>query len=86
MNFDADAYRAGVVEPYQAIRDLQEQVEKAERLPSVEEMIQALTLLKTIFETKGTPADEQSDRFRQILQETATLNLLRDEVRELQLI
>ena len=86
QNFDADAYRAGVVEPYQAIRDLQEQVEKAERLPSVEEMIQALTLLKTIFETKGTPADEQSDRFRQILQETATLNLLRDEVRELQLI
>ncbi len=85
-NFDSEQYRIGVVEPYESIRQLQEKVEGEERLPSDEEMTEALISLKKILETKGTDAAEQRARFEQIMKETATFNRLRDNARELRLI
>lgn len=85
-NFDSDQYRIGVVQPYESIRQLQEKVEGEERLPSDEEMTDALTSLKTILETKGADAAEQRARFEQIMKETGTFNRLRDKANELHLI
>ncbi|WP_054948750.1 ACP S-malonyltransferase [Numidum massiliense] len=74
-NWDETAYRQGVIEPYQKIQALYEQVEKEERVVSKEDMSYALSLLDIIFETKGTPTAERRRRFRHILETTQTTEL-----------
>lgn len=69
-NWDEAAYQRGVIEPYREIQRLFELVEKENRLPEEGEMRKSLTLLREIFNTKGTPADEQNKRFSYILRTT----------------
>lgn len=71
-NWDEKAYRQGVIEPYKEIQKIHELLEHEKRLPTMEEMEQALSLLATIFITKGTPSEQQSQRFRHILISTGT--------------
>lgn len=66
-NWDAEAYQRGVVECYRQIKALHEQAEQEGREPAESEMKRALSLLQTIFETKGTPHEERQARIRGIL-------------------
>lgn len=67
LNFDNDAYRAGVLDPYAEIEKLAEQAKDG---PSDEQMHRALALLKTIFETKRISPEEQQSRFQELAQKT----------------
>lgn len=71
-NWDEDAYRRGVIEPYKEIQKIYGQLEQEERMPTEEEMARALSLLAIIFKTKGTPSEQQHKRFRHILSSTGT--------------
>lgn len=69
-NWNEQEYQKGVVEPYRRIKSLKEELEKEGRLPTVEEVKEALEMVKSVFATKGTPMEEQAERFNEIFQET----------------
>jgi [acyl-carrier-protein] S-malonyltransferase len=71
-NFDQQAYQKGVVEPYQQIQLLQNRLEGENVEPTVEQALEALEHLKTIFTTKQVPMEEQSERFAELFEETQT--------------
>jgi [acyl-carrier-protein] S-malonyltransferase len=77
-NWDNDEYQKGVIEPYRRIQKMQEQLEKEQKNPSKQQMEEALQMLKTVFVTKKTPAEEQTERFSQIFEETGTFELFTD--------
>ncbi len=74
-NFNNDEYQKGVVETYKKLQDMQEKIELDSRQPSVEEMREALRLLKIIFKTKRVQEKEQSDRFNKIFKKSGTQNV-----------
>ncbi len=65
-NDDTDEYEKGVIQTYRRLQELQTVLEKEGRKPSEEESIEAINLLKKIFETKRTPFEEQAERFQEI--------------------
>jgi [acyl-carrier-protein] S-malonyltransferase len=71
-NWDNDEYQKGVVAPYERIQEIQGQLDENGGLPSREQMLEALELLKKIFITKKVPAAEQVKRFKRIFAETGT--------------
>lgn len=77
-NWNNDEYQKGVVEPYRRVVQLQSKLEAEGRQPTYEEMQEALNMLISVFETKRTPLDEQSERFRQIFDETGTWELFKN--------
>lgn len=77
-NWDEEEYRKGVIEPYRSIQRIQEQLDAGDGRPDMEQMKEALDMLKLIFHTKKVPAEEQRERFREILAETNTLEYFSD--------
>ncbi len=77
-NCDNDEYIKGVIEPYNKIQQLQDELEEKEAKPSRKQMLDALEMLKSVFITKRTPVEEQIDRFNQIFEETGTRELFAD--------
>jgi [acyl-carrier-protein] S-malonyltransferase len=77
-NWNNEEYQKGVIEPYQKIQRMQEELEKEKRKPSSEQMYQALEMLRSVFDTKKVPLDEQIARFNQIFEETKTREVLSD--------
>jgi [acyl-carrier-protein] S-malonyltransferase len=71
-NWDTQAYEQGVVQPYHKIQKIQEQLEQEQREPSVNEMREALEMLQGVFEVKGTPKEEQLERWEQIYKQTGS--------------
>lgn len=69
-NWDNDEYQKGVVEPYNKLKAMDEEISRENRQPSIEEMLTSLELLRTIFQTKRVSMEEQKSRFIQILDET----------------
>ena len=82
-NWDNEEYQKGVVEPYKAIRKMQNELEANNKLPTVEQMTEALNMLKSIFVTKKVPIEEQIERFNKILDETNTKDLFPDFIKNL---
>lgn len=66
-NPDAAAYREGVVKPFRALQLMQDDLDAADRLPTDEQMEQALRLVQQIWTTKGVPLPEQCQRFEEIV-------------------
>ncbi|ARU60246.1 [acyl-carrier-protein] S-malonyltransferase [Tumebacillus avium] len=88
-NWDQEQYRQGVIEPYRKIQALQDELDQSGEQPTEAQMREALTMLKSVFETKNVPVREQQDWFYQILDETNTIYLFQDflqEVRESSLV
>ncbi|MEW9698045.1 ACP S-malonyltransferase [Paenibacillus sp. SI8] len=83
-NWDQEEYQRGVIVPYKQIQQLKEHLETNGVDPSKEQMIEGMTLLKTIFETKKLPKLEQIERFHQLLSETGTMSLLQEVVDSLE--
>ncbi|MGL4106799.1 ACP S-malonyltransferase [Clostridium sp. LP20] len=77
-NWDNEEYRRGVIMPYKKIQEMQMAIEGGGNKPTLEQMYEALNMLKSVFNTKGTPISEQIERFNQIFDETETRELLSD--------
>jgi [acyl-carrier-protein] S-malonyltransferase len=75
-NWDKDEYQKKVVDAYERIERMQDEAEERGTPPSIEQMNQALLTLRSIFETKRVPVNEQVDRFRRIVTGTGTEYLL----------
>jgi len=78
QNFDIAEYQKGVVENYSKIEKMVEMLETTKQEPSIEQLMEGLSLLKVIFQTKFISIDEQRERFNQIFEETNTKELFTD--------
>ena len=78
QNWDNDEYQRGVVEPYRKIQKMQEELEKTNQPPTVEQMKEALEMLRSVFLTKKTPRGEQIERFNEVFDTTGTRHLFPD--------
>ena len=74
-NWDNEEYNKGVVEPYRKVQKMLEILEAEDKEPTMEQMKEALDMLKSVFKTKQTPVDEQIERFSQVFNETGTHGL-----------
>ncbi|MGM9979485.1 MAG: ACP S-malonyltransferase [Clostridium sp.] len=75
-NWDEEQYNEGVIIPYKKIEKIQEEIEQSGVKPTLQQMKEALDLLKTIFTTKKVSEDEQYEWKQEILDETGTRYLL----------
>jgi [acyl-carrier-protein] S-malonyltransferase len=75
LNYDDDVYQKGVLQPYKKLEKIQNEIYKENREPTLEEIEQALRLLHLIFKTKKVPAEEQGERFNEILEIARTKQL-----------
>ncbi len=78
FNDNEDEYEKGVIIPYEKIESIQEELESGGTVPTLEQMKTALELLQAIFNTKGTPPEEQAERFKEIFEETGTAQIFTD--------
>jgi [acyl-carrier-protein] S-malonyltransferase len=69
-NFDEDAYQSGVIVPYRKIKEMYYTLAEEKQEPGPRQVEEALTLLKTIFDTKRVPEEEQKRRFERIHSDT----------------
>jgi [acyl-carrier-protein] S-malonyltransferase len=74
-NWDNEEYRKGVIEPYREVCTLLNQIEREDAEPELEHVEKALNMLRTVFETKKTPSDEQKERFHRLFEETGIHNI-----------
>ncbi len=72
LNYDNDEYRKGVIEPYKKIWEMQNRLEELNEKPTIDQMIEAMKMLHSVFNTKKLPAEEQMEWFNQILDETGS--------------
>ncbi len=77
-NWNEEEYQKGVVEPYERIEKIQEELESKGLEPTVEQMKEALDMLKSVFTTKKYDKDKQVLRFKQIFEETGAYELFHD--------
>ena len=77
---DASVYREGVSESYRTLKKMQEQVRENNSHLTQEDMIKAISLLKTILMVKKVDQTEQESWFKALLDETNTYYLLAEEV------
>ncbi len=77
-NWDDQEYKSGVVEPYNKIVEMQQNIEKEERKASIQEMKEAIKLLLMIFQTKKTPVEERIMRIKQLFDDTGTKDIFKD--------
>lgn len=68
-NWDENAYQKGVVESYRKLVAIKEELIKQRIQPTNEHIVEAVDLLKQIFNTKLLPVDEQNDRLNKLLVE-----------------
>lgn len=78
QNWDNDQYQKGVVEPYRKVQQMLDQLEKENIEPALDQMKEALEMLRLVFVTKRTPVAEQVERFNQVFEETGTQSLFPD--------
>lgn len=77
-NWNTQDYEKGVVEPYQKIQRIQQQIEEENRTATEEEMKEAIQMLLSVFKTKQISEQEQTKRFAQLFNETGTQKLFAD--------
>lgn len=70
QNWDENMYQKGVVESYQKLVALKEELIKESTQPTEEHIEEALHLLKQILDTKLLPDNEQKDRLNKLFIET----------------
>lgn len=78
-NWNNDEYQKGVIEPYQTLKSLQEQLEKEQREPGPEEIQASLTMLETILQTKKASSEEKMKRYEQVLGKNGEFTHLLDQ-------
>lgn len=71
-NWNETEYQKGVVEPYRKLQKIQNELEKAQAEPTMEQMKEAIEMLGLIFQSKKLPLDEQEKWFNRIYDESGT--------------
>ncbi|MFC3791595.1 ACP S-malonyltransferase [Paenibacillus sp. GCM10012307] len=71
-NWDNEEYQEKVVKSYRKIQGIQDSLEESGAKPTLEQMREALDLLKIILDTKQVPEEEQTHWYNQIIDETGT--------------
>lgn len=74
-NWNNDEYEQGVVKPYNRIKQMQLELEKKSLDPTYEQMMDALSMLLSVFHTKKTPLHEQRQRIYKILSESNAIEM-----------
>ncbi|WP_211241935.1 ACP S-malonyltransferase [Ectobacillus panaciterrae] len=70
-NWDNEAYVKGVIEPYQKVKQISMLLDQTKQEPTREQMVEALLMLRSVFETKKVPHSEQQKRLKQLLRKPA---------------
>lgn len=65
-NWDDEQYKRGVIEPYRKIQELQEELETNKMEFKEDHISQALSMLRSVFETKKTSPEERQARIDEI--------------------
>lgn len=76
-NWNEEEYKKGVIEPYKKIQSLQTKIEMEGEEATIEEINQAIEMLKLVFEAKMTPKEEQIYRYNQLFEETGNRQVFR---------
>lgn len=69
-NWNDDQYRSGVEAPYEGVVQAVNMLKENGGFPTQEHFKQALSMLQSVFNTKGIPLQEQEERFQQLMRET----------------
>ncbi|MFZ5987763.1 MAG: ACP S-malonyltransferase [Bacillota bacterium] len=77
-NWNDDEYQKGVVEPYRRIQKIYDELERSGKEPTIDQMRDALEMLRSVFITKKVPVEESMERFNEIFDETGTRELFPD--------
>jgi len=77
-NWNNEEYTNGVTKPYKKVQIMYEELESNGSKPSIEQMKEALLMLKSVFDTKHTELQERIERFNQIWRETGLKSLFDD--------
>ncbi|MCX7922783.1 MAG: ACP S-malonyltransferase [Clostridia bacterium] len=77
-NWNDEEYQKGVVEPFRKVRQLHDELVSQGKQPTLEQMKEAVEMLRTVFATKKVPSEEQIHRFGQIFSETGTQGVFTD--------
>ena len=77
-NHNEQDYQKGVVEPYQQIKRMKDEIEKAKRQPTAAEVSSAFEMLKRVFKTKKVPDSEQIERFNILIETTQIKGFFND--------
>jgi len=77
-NWNDDEYDKGVVKPYRRVQEMLDNLENEGTEPSIEQMNEALEMLRSVFATKFTPLAEQIERFNQVFDESGLRHLFPD--------
>ncbi|HEX9058948.1 MAG TPA: hypothetical protein VF941_02070 [Clostridia bacterium] len=77
-NWDNEEYMNGVIKPYKRIQKMAESLEIEGGEPTVQQMKDALDMLKSVFATKKTSVEEQRERIEQVFNETGLHDLFGD--------
>ncbi|BCJ94398.1 hypothetical protein acsn021_19670 [Anaerocolumna cellulosilytica] len=78
LNWNNDEYKANVIEPYNKIQEMQNELERSNMTATVEQMREVLEMLKLVFKTKKVPLEEQLERFNEVFDKTQTRSLFTD--------
>jgi [acyl-carrier-protein] S-malonyltransferase len=78
QNWDNDEYHNGVIAPYKKLQQMQAELEKTGNEPTREQGMEALAMVKTVFQTKKLPLEEQITRLEEILDMTGTWEVFTD--------
>ena len=77
-NWNDKEYQKGVVEPYNKVKKVKEDIVKEGRQPTINEVREAVEMLKIVFDTKKVPRDEQIVRFNEIFEISDLKESLKD--------
>ncbi len=77
-NPDDSEYQEGVILPLKKIQEIQDRLERESKQPTIENMREALDMLRVILNAKKLSAEEQADWYNQILDEAGTRYLFDD--------
>ncbi|MCZ8521834.1 MULTISPECIES: ACP S-malonyltransferase [Paenibacillus] len=78
-NEDPGAYAKGVIEPYQKVKSIVRQLDQTRQEPTREQMVTALLMLRSVFETKRVPLIEQQKRLKPLLRMPLAAELMLSE-------
>ncbi|MPQ34080.1 ACP S-malonyltransferase [Clostridium estertheticum] len=74
-NWNNEEYCRGVVEPYNKIKKLYEELEASGKEPTIDNIKEALHMLKSVFTTKKAPLEEKKERINRLVKETGDKHL-----------
>lgn len=80
QNEEDEAYRKGVLETYNEIKEMYDVIVKENIQPTIEQMEMAFNNLMIVFKTKKVSEEEQMTRIESLLDDTGTRELIKNSL------